>query len=110
MCVAQLDDARLADPTRAATTGLLAPSGPELVTGGIHGAFRPVRERIVRGTLRAIHDGADGFVVPISSAWLAAFVEEICPDRDTPCANQEVWPVWGLLNGAVENGRWALVG
>ena len=110
MYVAQLDDAWMTDPATAATRGWPIKDGPELVTGGIHGAFRPVRERIQRGGVRTIYDSADGFVVPITLSWLDAFIEEICPNRDTPYANSEVWHVWGFLDTAVENGRWALVG
>lgn len=110
MYVAQIDDAWVRDPVRAAANGWPAPTGPELVTGGIHGAFWPVRERIARGTMRPLYDGPDGFVVPITLAWLDAFIEEICPDRDTPYANHEVWHVWSFLDQAKEDGRWAIVG
>lgn len=57
-------------------------TGPDLQTGGIEGAFWPVRQKVARGAVRAAYDGADWFVVPITLAWLRAFVEKISPDRD----------------------------
>jgi hypothetical protein len=110
MYVAQLDDAWIADPTRAAAAGMPAQDRPALVTGRIEGAFWPVREEIARGVLRAAYDGANWFVVPITLAWLDAFVEEISPDRDTEYDNWAVAPARIFLHRAVENGRWSLLG
>ena len=110
MYVAELTDEWLANPTKAAAAGMPSATGPDLQTGGIEGAFWPVRQKVARGAVRAVYDGADWFVVPITLAWLRAFVEEISPDRDTEYDNWAVSGVRAFLHDAVENGRWALVG
>ena len=110
MYVAQINDDWVRDAASAATRGWPKQASAELVTGGVYGAFWPVRERIARGAFRPLYDSPDGFVVPITLAWSDAFIEEICPDRDTPYANYEAWQVWGFLDGARENGRWAIDG
>jgi hypothetical protein len=100
--VAHIDDQWVRDSARAATSGLPAQTRPELVTGGIHGAFRPVRERIDPRVPRPLCDGAEGPGVPVTLAWRDTFIEEICPDRDTPCANDKVW---AFLDRARESAR-----
>lgn len=108
--VAKLSDAWRRNPSRAMRRGLPKIAGPELVTGGIHGAFWPVRQKIRTGELKVLAETPAGFVVPITLAWLEAFIEEICPDRDSPYANEDVWHVRSFLHTARESGRWALVG
>ncbi len=108
--VTRLSRAWVRDPASEAARGWPVKNGPELVTSGSHGAFWPLRQRVANGLLHPIYDGPDGFVVPISLVWLAAFLEEICPDRDTPYANHEVWDVWEFLDTAKDDGRWAIVG
>ena len=110
MYVAELNEQWLLNPAQASAAGMPSATGPDLVTGGIEGAFWPVRQKIAQGSLSVVYDGEDWFVVPITLAWLTEFVEEISPDRDTEYDNWAVLDVRIFLNGAVENGRWALVG